>query len=311
MKKINTTFISGLLYEHDLQLKTTGENSKNPGTEYISGTISIATDDAVTNIVPVHFTYVTSKTAKGNGNATFNLLSDIINGTVKSVMEHGQEVANKLRIDSAIGLNDFYTNRDGEETLVSAKRNEGGFVHTTKDLDKKESNRNTFTVDMLITGLRRIEEDVEKELPEKMIVKGEIFDFRGSLLPVEFTALNPDAMDYFESLEPSQKNPVFTRVWGNQVSTVIKSKRVTKSAFGEDMVREVQSNRKDWVITGANPEPYDFDTEKTITAEEVKKARADREIYLAEVKQRYQEYQASKGVAATAKAPVKKGDFNF
>lgn len=311
MKKINTTFISGLLYEHDLQLKTTGENSKNPGTEYISGTISIATDDAVTNIVPVHFTYVTSKTAKGNGNATFNLLSDIINGTVKSVMEHGQEVANKLRIDSAIGLNDFYTNRDGEETLVSAKRNEGGFVHTTKDLDKKESNRNTFTVDMLITGLRRIEEDVEKELPEKMIVKGEIFDFRGSLLPVEFTALNPDAMDYFESLEPSQKNPVFTRVWGNQVSTVIKSKRITKSAFGEDMVREVQSNRKDWVITGANPEPYEFDTEKTITAEEVKKARADREIYLAEVKQRYQEYQASKGVAATAKAPVKKGDFNF
>ena len=311
MKKINTTFISGLLYEHDLQLKTTGENSKNPGTEYISGTISIATDDAVTNIVPVHFTYVTSKTAKGNGNATFNLLSDIINGTVKSVMEHGQEVANKLRIDSAIGLNDFYTNRDGEETLVSAKRNEGGFVHTTKDLDKKESNRNTFTVDMLITGVRRIEEDVEKELPEKMIVKGEIFDFRGSLLPVEFTALNPDAMDYFESLEPSQKNPVFTRVWGNQVSTVIKSKRVTKSAFGEDMVREVQSNRKDWVITGANPEPYEFDTEKTITAEEVKKARADREIYLAEVKQRYQEYQASKGVAATAKAPVKKGDFNF
>lgn len=311
MKKINTTFISGLLYEHDLQLKTTGENSKNPGTEYISGTISIATDDAVTNIVPVHFTYVTSKTAKGNGNATFNLLSDIINGTVKSVMEHGQEVANKLRIDSAIGLNDFYTNRDGEETLVSAKRNEGGFVHTTKDLDKKESNRNTFTVDMLITGLRRIEEDVEKELPEKMIVKGEIFDFRGSLLPVEFTALNPDAMDYFESLEPSQKNPVFTRVWGNQVSTVIKSKRITKSAFGEDMVREVQSNRKDWVITGANPEPYEFDTEKTITAEEVKKARADREIYLAEVKQRYQEYQASKGAAATAKAPVKKGDFNF
>lgn len=311
MKKINATFISGLLYEHDLQLKTTGENSKNPGTEYISGTISIATDDAVTNIVPVHFTYVTSKTVKGNGNATFNLLSDIINGTIKSVMEHGQEVANKLRIDSAIGLNDFYTNRDGEETLVSAKRNEGGFVHTTKDLDEKESNRNTFTVDMLIIGLRRVEEDVEKELPEKMIVKGAIFDFRGSLLPVEFTALNPDAMDYFESLEPSSKNPVFTRVWGNQVSTVVKTKRVTKSAFGEDMVREVQSNRKDWVITGANPEPYEFDTEGTITAEEVKKAQADREVYLAEVKQRYQEYQASRGTAAAAKAPVKKGDFNF
>ena len=55
---INRTHIEGVIYEHDLQVRVTGENSKNPGTEFIMGTVSIATDDAMTNIVPVHFTSI-------------------------------------------------------------------------------------------------------------------------------------------------------------------------------------------------------------------------------------------------------------
>jgi hypothetical protein len=71
----NATHIEGLLYQHALSLKTSGENSKNPGTQFINGTIDIATDDAVTNIVTVHFTYVTPKYAKsGSDNATLATL---------------------------------------------------------------------------------------------------------------------------------------------------------------------------------------------------------------------------------------------
>ena len=40
-KTINRTHVSGLLYEHDLQLRTTGPNSKKPGTTFIMGTVSI------------------------------------------------------------------------------------------------------------------------------------------------------------------------------------------------------------------------------------------------------------------------------
>ena len=40
---INKTHIEGYLYEHALEKKVSGPNSKNPGTEFISGTISIAT----------------------------------------------------------------------------------------------------------------------------------------------------------------------------------------------------------------------------------------------------------------------------
>lgn len=79
---INKSHVEGILYEHDLELKTSGPNSKNPGTQFITGTVSIATDDAGLNIVPVHFTYVTATTAKGGTNATFTTLKNIIDGVI-------------------------------------------------------------------------------------------------------------------------------------------------------------------------------------------------------------------------------------
>ena len=236
MKKtmINQTHIEGILYEHDLTIKESGENSKNPGTKFISGTISIATDDAMTNVVPVHFTYVTATFGSGKPNDTFTTLSNIVNGTFGSYMKDGADKAVKLRVDSALGLNEFFTDRNGKEELVSAKRNEGGFVHKVDTLDEDEKVRNTFKADMGITTVTHIDADEEKNLPEKCIVKGAIFDFRKSLLPIEFSATNPNAMRYFESLEATQKNPVFTCVWGRQVSETVVRQIVTESAFGED-----------------------------------------------------------------------------
>lgn len=310
MKKcLNTTHISGYLYEHKLELRESGPNSKNPGTKFIMGTVDIATDDACTNIVSVHFTYVTATTAKGSTNATFTTLMNIIDGNYGSVMADGKDNAVKLRIDSALGLNEFYSDRNGKEELVSAKRNEGGFVHVTTELEPDENQRNTFKCDMLITGVREVEADEEKNLPAKVIVRGAIFDFRNSLLPVEFSAVNPGAMDYFLGLEASNANPTFTCVWGKQVSETVVRKIVTESAFGDDEVREVRNSRKDFVITGANKEPYAWDDESTLTAQEVAEAVAARETYLATIKQRQDEYKASKNAAPVA-AKSNNG-FNF
>lgn len=308
-KFINQTHVEGLLYEHALELRESGPNSKNPGTKFIMGTVSIATDDACTNIVPVHFTYVTATTAKGSTNATFTTLMNIVDGKYGTVMANGKDNAAKLRIDSAIGLNEFYTDRNGQEELVSAKRNEGGFVHLCDALNEDETTRNTFKCDMLITGVKEVEADEEKKLPAKAIVRGAIFDFRGALLPVEFSAVNPGAINYFVGLGASQANPTFTCLWGRQVSETVVRQLVTESAFGEDEVREVKNTRKDFVITGAAKETYVWDDESTITAADLTKAIADRETYLATIKQRQDEYKASKAAPAAA-APAKSG-FNF
>ena len=311
MKKMtNTTHIEGLLYEHKLELRESGPNSKNPGTKFIMGTVDIATDDACTNIVPVHFTYLTATTSKGATNATFTTLSNIVDGKYGSVMADGKDKAVKLRIDSALGLNEFYTDRNGQEELVSPKRNEGGFVHVADSLAEDEAIRNTFKCDMLITGVKEVEADEEKKLPAKAIVRGAIFDFRGSLMPVEFSAVNPNAIKYFVGLGASNANPTFTCVWGRQVSETIVREIRTESAFGEDEVREVKNTRKDFVITGASKEPYIWDDETTLTANEVAEAVANRETYLATIKQRQDEYKASKNAATAAAAPAKTG-FNF
>ena len=314
MKMTNETHIEGYLYEHALELKKSGPNSKNPGTEFISGTISIATDEECLNIVPVHFTYVTAATATGKPNATFTTLSNIVDNTYSTVMKDGKDLAVKLRVDSAIGLNEFYSDRNGKEELVSAKRNEGGFVHVVTDgLAEDEKNRNTFKCDILITNVRHVDGDEEKGIADKAIIKGAIFDFRKSLMPVEFTATNPNAMNYFEGLDASNTNPVLTRIWGRQISETIVRKIVEESAFGDASVREVKSSRKDWVVTGARPETYVWDDESTLTAVEVNEALKNRELALAAMKTRQDEYKASRGnaIASTPKASIAPTNTSF
>ena len=314
---VNKSHIEGYIYEHTLESKVSGPNSKNPGTEFISGNLSVATDESILNIVTVHFSYVTPTTKNGGTNSTYTALSNIISGVAGNIMQHGKEKAAKVRIDSAIGLNEFYTERNGKTELVSAKRNEGGFVHLVDTLNEDEKARSTFECDMLITKATRIEPNEEKNIPEKVVIKGCIFDFRKALLPIEFVATNPNAMNYFEGLEPSPSEPVFTKVWGRQISETIKSSIVEESAFGEDYVKPVESTRKEFLITGASKVPYLWDDESSITAAELKEAMAARETYLASVKQRQDEYQASKNQAKAAAftapaATVSNGsEFNF
>jgi len=313
MKKsfINTSHIEGYVYDHKLESRVSGENSKNPGTAFIMGTLDIATDNALTNIVPIHFTYVTATTTKGAANATYTVLKDIVEGKHATVMNGGKENAVKVRIDSAIGLNEFYSNRNGVEELVSAKRNEGGFVHLTDTLNEDESQRNTFKADMVITNVVHVEPNEERKIDEHAVVKGCVFDFRGAILPVEFTATNPGAISYYEGLEASSTRPVFTCLWGKQISQTVTKTYVDESAWGEDNVRTVSSTRKDWVITGSAKELYSYGTDEEcdMTPSFLKKASEDRETYLATIKKRQDDYKASK--AAPAAAAPAAGGFNF
>ena len=313
-KIFNQTHIEGVLYQHSLALKVSGEKSKNPGMQFINGTIDIATDDAMTNIVTVHFTYVTPTYAKsGSPNATFTALQNIINGVTCNVVEHGVDRAAKLRIDSQVGLNEFISNRNGAEELVSVKRNEGGFIHVVQTLAAMEGLRDTFKTDMIITNCRRIEADVDRGTEEKMIVKGYVFDFRNALLPVEYTIYSPDGMNHFESFEASEKTPVFVCVNGHQVSkTVTTVQQSEGTGWGETFAQEVTTSQREFVITGVS-DPYEWDDESTITAKEYKEALQNRELTIADIKQRQEEYNASRAQTQAPAAPVTGGiaGFNF
>ena len=140
----------------------------------------------------------------------------------------------------------------------------------------------------------------------------QILDFRNALLPVEFSAISPNAIAYFEGLGASSKEPVFTKIWGLQISETVVRTITEESAFGLPSVREVRSSRKDFVITGASPTPYVWDDEGSITAQELMEAMTARETAIAAMKQRQDEYKASRGNAiASAPASVTVSGFNF
>ena len=318
---INSVHVEGHVYEHKLEEKVTGPNSKKPGTPFISGTLNVATDDKMLNVVPVHFTYVTAVTSKGAPNATYNTLKAIIDGKIGNVMEHGAENAGRVRIDTAIALNEWFDSRTEGNPLISVKRNEGGFVHQLsmgEVFNPDETQRCSFDTDMLITKAVRKEPNDEKGTPERVILSGYIFDFRKQVLPVEFTVLKPGAMDYFEALEPSEKNPFFTRVKGQEISQTIVREITEESAFGDAIVRQTRSSYRDFIVTWATNAPYDWDDESSLLATELQDMLAQRQVYLAETKKRQDEYRASRENALasntttpTASTTPAKGGYDF
>ena len=134
------------------------------------------------------------------------------------------------------------------------------------------------------------------------------------MLPIKLVVDSAGGMKYFESLEASSKNLVFTKVWGNIKSRTIVTKKEEEVAFGEPVVREYSRSIKEWVITRAAKEAYEIgDAENGITTEEIQEKMATRETDLADVKKRQDEYRASQAAGGNAAAApaVAAGSFNF
>ena len=319
-RAINTEHIEGRIYQHDLTVKTVqNQQSANFGKEFIAGNLEVAVDEEGLNVLQVHFTYVTETTKSGGKNSTFTALKKIIDEG-KAWITDGKDAATKVKIDTALALNDFYAQDD---SLVSVKTNEGGFVTIVTELCN-ENERNTFSTDMLITAITEVEADEEKNIEEPYVsVRGFIFNFRNDILPVEFVVRNAAGMQYFMNLEVSQAEPIYTKVWGKINCTTTMVEKTEESAFGEAAVKTYERKSKEWTITGTAKVPYDFDDDNILTRDEVTKACQDREVMLADKKKQRDEWQAQK-VSAQSNAfangamnapestpAAKKGGFNF
>lgn len=314
-KNINTEHIEGRVYQHTLELKTVkNEASPNFGKEFIQGTVEVAVDEDCGNIIPVEFLYVTATTKNGGANKTYAEMKKVMEG--KTILKDGLEEATKVSIDTSLALNDFVAS-DG--TMVSQQIHQGGFLTVVSAL-KDAGLRNSFKTDMVINNIVRVEANPEKYIDNDYVaVRGAVFDFRNTLLPVEFVVHNPEGMRYFENLDASPANPIYTCVWGKINFTNMEIQVTEESAFGEAAVNTRNRKVKQWVITGANKVPYDFGDEEVMTAAELLKATQDREVHLADVRKRKEEYAAAKasapapaaGFGAPASTPVAAGSFTF
>lgn len=296
-KNENKVHIEGRVYEHTLEVKTVqNKDSQNFGKSYISGGISVATDEAGLNIIPVNFTYVTENTKAGGKNKTYAELMKII--TLNNTwLTKGPTEAIKVVIDTSLAVNDFVA-KDG--TMVCQTIHNGGFVSIVSELNENEALRNTFKADVVINNVTMKEADPEKHIDcDHLVVRGLVFDFRNAVQPVEFVISHPQGMQYFESLDASPSNPIYTNIWGKINFKSISTEITQESAFGEAAVTVSKRKEKKWEITGSNKVPYDFGEEKVMTAQELMKALQDREVHLAEVKKQREEYEAKKSASTT------------
>ena len=296
-KFINTEKIEGYVYSigsgfNELQERVTGENSKNPGTKYIAGDLDIAVDESGLNVVTVHYRYVVPTTSKNSASGTYTALKKIIDNPDKMWIKGGKENAFMVQCTGvSIAVNDFIAN-DG--TKVAALRNENGFCSIVNELGP-EAERNTFSTDMLITKVTHIDANPEKNIKEDYAtVSGAIFGYGSSiptLIPATFTIRNADGMKYFEDLDASSSNPIFTKVWGKINCMTIRVERTEESAFGEAAVQTYERKSREYLIAGTAKVPYDFGDEEVLTIEDVKRMSQDRQVLLAEVEKRFNDKQ--------------------
>lgn len=315
-KNLNTMHIEGYVYDTSkLKKKVSGERSKNPGTEFFTGDLSIAVDEEGLNVIPVHFSYVTAVYAKsGKTNNTFTALQTILdNAETKTWLSGGKDQALKVKIDGNLSLNDFISPDNGQR--VSARRCEGSFVTIVNALCD-EVDRHTFQTDIVINRINHIDADPEKHIDEDYTsLSGYIFNYRNELLPVDMSVRTAGGMKYFENLDVSGKDPLYTKVWGKLNSRTIKTERVEESAFGEASVTVNEHTAREWTVTGTAKVPYEFGDEEVLTENDIIVGVQNREVMWAEVQKRNDEYQASKSttpIAPKASAPaVKAGGFTF
>lgn len=308
-KNMNTENIKGRVYDHDLTLKTVqNQTSANYGKPFIQGSISVATDDAGLNVIPVHYTYVTEMTKNNKPNITYSNLKKVMEG--KTWVNDGPEQAMKVRLVPSIALNDFYPN--GGDELVSQVRNEGGFVNIINDLGEDNEKRREFKLDVVINGVEFVENDEE----DYVKVRCAAFNFRNDLLPLTLVAkesASAGSVNYFMNLD-FDDGPIYTNVWGEIVNTTVKIEKTIESAFGTPTVDVSERSQREYVITGARPEPYVFDDAETMTVKELEEAIAKRNIYLEEVKTRAKEYyanQESSTPTSNENSNIPAGGFNF
>lgn len=313
MSFVNKAYIEGYVYEHELEKRVTGKDSNVPNTEYIRGSVTVATDEKMLNTVNVNFVFVTKTFKSGSANSTFTFLNDLIEGKHKTVMGSSKEEAVKVKIDTAIEVNDFYPKEGNKisDRLVSDVRFGGGFIHPITAFKEAENKRATFKTDVVLSAVAM--KDDEDATGEEAILKGFAFNFRDELIPIKFDIVGKGAIDYFEGLL-ADGDLVYTNVWGSYVVQHSENKKITKSAFGdEDYVDCSDKVQKKFIVTGADADLPEWPNEDVELVDFMKGKMAERNTMLATKKAEAEERlkKANDKPANNVSASVKDSEFDF
>lgn len=235
----------------------------------------------------------------------------------------------KISVEGQIAPRDWYRDPEDEESLISSVIVDSGFGGgRVKELftlppegaqyDKDE--RNDFRADVVI--LSATEKEETETDPEVVVLRCGAFTWKDEIIPFDMIVRNPAGMKYFMDLDISASNPLYTGIRGKLNFTKTKVVRVTESAFGDDAVDTYERNIKEWTLINANKVPYEYAPTEDEAAEEgalvaadIAKAIQNRNIHLAEERERARQNAAKNTAFSAAPAapstPVINGGFTF
>lgn len=250
MKNFNRVDASGRLVKWKLD-----EGTDKNGQDYISGEITLAVDDEGTEMrFRVFANPRWKKSGKTNGNYTI----------LEKILHDEMGAGEWLSVRGSVDVDYFVPKEardDNDDGLARTQRMSATFINANND----EKYENKWRVDMLITSVREVEADEERQIPRYAQVKGYIVDdYHKRLMEVQFDARKDAAINYVLGLQCSKDVPYFVSVTGHM-------ERVTRSvvlenAFGDPETQEYASTR--WAITRMPPQGYNFGDESDITVEE-------------------------------------------
>ncbi|KFZ25964.1 MAG: hypothetical protein KQ78_01920 [Candidatus Izimaplasma bacterium HR2] len=252
-ESLNKINVQGILLENNLEQ---AQNEKL-GT-FISGTLVVRVGDSD---IPVNFF---SKEIKKDGglNKIFISLKKLM--LFPSVATDGEGVKVNMT-GGAISGRDFYTD---DLELISYSELKCNFC---KKSTKNYIEEAKFEFEGIV---RKVYDEIKNDQEtDRLVVEIVGVNYAETALPVKFVVAKEKAIAYIKTYYASGKT---VKVNGDIIYTTEKIKKVTESAFGDDIVKIFDKVTKDFIIT-AGTQPYD---ENDYSQEAIQKIMQNRNIFL-------------------------------
>lgn len=278
----NVAEVEGLLLEKQVFTGNMKTGDKDP---FISVNLTIETEPGNTHRVSL---FSREKNKKGEISGLYKGLETVVN-EFKAVADDGvgRENADKVKVvpsnaeftNGALGLNDFYNDRG----LNSFPQINAMSVTRLKESDDYNP-RATFSTELVVQS---VVEEIDRETEEetgRAILKGYIPLYGGRVIPYEFVVTEDGADFALNNYEQGQTVSVF----GDIINKSITTKTTTPMAFGQDKEEISTEYERENLILGGS-EPYDEDSPQAFDPATIKKALGEREVYLEELKAKYEQ----------------------
>lgn len=265
---INEVVIEGKLREKNIEEATI--DTKDGKAEVIRGEIIVATGENAEHRIRV-FANKLTKDKKENSvyKGLHTVMEDYV--SIAEALKSGltEDEATKVRITKGkLGLNEFYTPTGELRSFPVISTN---FINRVQG---EFNPRAEFSLELFFESLSH--EIVNEEETGRLVVKGIVPIYGGKVIPLTLYAPKGEIADYLDSTYEVNRTG---KVWGEVINEVEITKTIEKG-FGKAKEKIISNIKHELLITGGDEEQYDEENTNSYSVEVIRKALADRDIYL-------------------------------